>query len=103
MKIMSGIVLAVCLVAPALCSASDERASVQQSLDAECEAARQRKLAPERAKYVQECEQKKERSTVQDCERFYSDYGARTGDRAPLYYDLPECVAAFEYRTSYRQ
>ena len=38
MKIMSGIVLAVCLVAPALCSASDERASVQQSLDSECEA-----------------------------------------------------------------
>ncbi len=40
-------------------------------------------------------------STLEDCQRFYSDYGARTGDRAPLYYDLPECVAAFEYRQSY--
>ena len=37
------------------------------------------------------------------CERFYRDYGAETGTRLALYYDLPECVRAFEFRNSYRQ
>jgi hypothetical protein len=35
--------------------------------------------------------------TRAECERFYADYGARMGGRAPLFYDLPECVAAFEF------
>jgi len=32
-----------------------------------------------------------------ECERFYADYGGRMGGRAPLFYDLPECIAAFEF------
>jgi hypothetical protein len=31
---------------------------------------------------------------------FYSDFGAQSGHRAPLFYDLPECVKAFEYQNS---
>jgi len=76
---------------------------MQQSLDADCEAAREQKLEPERERYVQECVQQKMKSTLEECQRFYSDYGARTGNRAPLYYDLPECVARVRYRQSYRQ
>ena len=53
--------------------------------------------------YAQECVQLKMKDTLEECQRFYSDYGARVGDRAPLYYDLPECVAAFDYRQSYRE
>jgi len=32
------------------------------------------------------------------CERFYADFGAQSGKRAPLFYDLPQCVYAFEFR-----
>lgn len=80
-----------------------DRTTRQAHLDAECEAAREQKLAPEREKYVEECVRNKARNSREDCERFYSDYGARSGNRAPLYYDLPECVSAFEFRKSYRQ
>ncbi len=38
-------------------------------------------LAPLRAGYIEECVDKKQRP-----------------DRAALFYDLPECVKAFEYR-----
>ena len=81
----------------------NDRATRQAHLDAECEAAREHKLAPEREKYIEECVRNKNRDSREACERFYSDYGARSGNRAPLYYDLPECVSAFEFRKSYRQ
>ncbi len=103
MKHFGGILVAIALLVPAPASAEDDRASIQRNLDAACEAARERKLEPERARYVQECVQTKMKSTLEECQRFYADYGARTGDRAPLYYDLPECVTAFDYRQSYRQ
>jgi hypothetical protein len=80
-----------------------DRDTQQALLDVECEAARERKLAPEREKYIDECVRDKVKDSREACERFYSDYGARTGYREPLYYDLPECVAAFEFRKSYRQ
>ena len=101
--------LRICLVSPvflipfaATCGKTD-RDTQQALLDAECEDARERKLAPERDKYIEECVRDKVKDSRQACERFYSDYGARTGYREPLYYDLPECVDAFEFRKSYRQ
>jgi hypothetical protein len=79
-----------------------DQVSRQKELDAACERAREMKLAPLREQYIEECVavQKKDRAY---CERFYSDYGARTGNRAPLFYDLPECVEAYNYRNSYRE
>ena len=92
------------LLIPCLTIGSEnDRATRQAYLDAECEAAREHKLAPEREKYIEECVRKKNRDNREACERFYSDYGARSGNRAPLYYDLPECVSAFEFRKNYRQ
>jgi predicted HD phosphohydrolase len=76
--------------------------AIQHELDAACSHARQQELAPMRQEYVEECIEKSWRDTEQ-CERFYSDYGTRTGNRAPLFYDLPECVEAFEFRKSYRR
>lgn len=70
----------------------------QARLDAECEAAREAKLAPERERYIQECVEEKQRPDRESCERFYADYGNQSGNRAPLYLDLPECVKAFEHR-----
>lgn len=84
----------------ALAAESFEEA--QKRLDAECEAAREAKLAPERARYIEECVEKKQRPDRESCERFYADYGNQSGNRAPLYLDLPECVKAFEHQRSDR-
>ena len=81
----------------------EERQAKQAELDAACEAARQEKIIVARAKHVEECVDKKQLPDRATCERFYADYGARAGSQPPLFYDLPECVKAHEYRTSYRQ
>jgi hypothetical protein len=89
------------IVVPALLIGSTANADLsaqQAEMDAACEQARERRLAPEREKYIAECIEKKQRQDRAACERFYSDYGAQSGNRAPLYYDLPECVKAFEFR-----
>lgn len=84
--------------------ASDaDRGAHQAELDAKCEAARESKLAPERQAFVEECVAKHQRENKAACVRFYADYGAATGNRPPLYYDLPACERAFEYRQGYRQ
>jgi hypothetical protein len=103
MNTLPGIALAALLAASFAGAAADDRQLTQQKLDADCEAARERKLAPEREKFVDECVRDKLKDSREQCKLFYSDYGARSGTRAPLYYDLPECVKAFKYRESYRQ
>lgn len=77
-------------------SAGDKDAK-QIELDNACEAQRQIKIAPLREKAISECVEGegKERDY---CERYYQDYGNRSGDRPALFYDLPECVKAFEYQ-----
>lgn len=80
-----------------------EREAQQAELDAICQAARQEKLTLARAEYVEECIEKKQRPDRESCERFYADYGESAGgNQVPLFYDLPECVKAEEYRRSYR-
>ena len=76
-----------------------DRVTKQKELDNACEVAREKKLTPLRERYIEECVDKWKKDRAY-CERFYSDYGARMGNRPPLFYDLPECVAAFEYRNS---
>jgi len=80
-----------------------DRKAKQAELDAICEQARQRNIAPLREKMIRECVDKEQRPDRASCERFYADYGERTGSQDPLFYDLPECVKAYEYRRSYRQ
>ena len=82
--------------------AKESREQKQDRLDAACEVKRQELLAPLRSKYIAECISNKELPSRQECERFYADYGERMGGRAPLYYDLPECVKAFEFQQSAR-
>lgn len=83
--------------------ADSEREQKQAELDAACEAAREKKLAPLREQMVKQCVHNKEQPDRAACEAYYSDYGAKAGNRAPLFYDLPECVKAFEYQTSERE
>jgi len=101
-SVSSAIVLLVLLGASTLYAGSG-RDNKQAELDAACEAAREKILAPLRKQFVEECVQKKEQSDRAACEAYYSDYGARSGDRAPLYYDIPECQKAFEYQNSQRK
>jgi len=77
-----------------------DREAKQAELDAACEQAREAKLAPLREQYIEECVKNKEQPDRKSCEVFYADYGARSGHRAPLFYDLPECVEAFDYQNS---
>jgi hypothetical protein len=91
------LVVLVLISAPVLASGSDWDAE-QARLDAACEAAREARLAPMRAQYIEECVQKQQRPDRASCERFYADFGNRSGNRPPLFYDLPECVAAHEHR-----
>lgn len=82
----------------------EERRAMQAELDAACEAAREVKLAAVRLQLTEECVEKKwPRQNRESCERFYADYGITTPHQVGLFYDLPECVRAHDYRTSYRR
>ena len=96
MKRVLIVVLILLAASPAL--GDEARSAKQAKLDAACEAARQEKLAPIRKQYTDECVANKELPSRQECERFYADYGERTGRKAALFYDLPECVAAFNFQ-----
>ncbi len=100
MKNLIPIVLILMLAGPAL--AKESREDKQARLDNACEIERQKKLAPMRKKFVEECVANKELPNRKECETFYADYGNRMGGRAPLFYDLPECVTAFEYQQGVR-
>lgn len=99
------LILALCLLLLPVCGlqAGSDREQKQAELDAACEAAREKKLAPLREEMVKQCVRNKEQPDRAACEAYYSDYGARAGSRAPLFYDLPECVKAFDYQASERQ
>ncbi len=55
-----------------------------------------------RKEYIAECVTNNELPSQEECEQFYADYGERMGRHAPLYYDLPECVEAFEFQQGAR-
>jgi len=76
---------------------ADDRQNQQAELDAACEAARQTALAPRKAEIYQECIDKFKKS-VEVCEEEASGYNGNRAGRTPLFYDLPECEAAFEYQ-----
>ena len=87
-------------------------ASTQVELDTACEEAREARLAPMRAEFIEECVERVEsgrrsrnvrRNAQAYCESFYADFGDRSGNRAPLFLDLPECEAAFENQRSHRR
>ena len=94
-KFLLSIVLISLMLSPAL--ARESREEKQARLDAACEAAREEKIAPLRQKVIEDCVANNELPNKEECERFYAPYGERTGGKAALFYDLPECVTAFEF------
>lgn len=95
LQVLLSIVFIALLINPAI--AKESREDKQAKLDAACEAVRQQKIAPLRQQVIDECVANKEMPNQQECERFYADYGERTGQKAALFYDLPECVTAFNF------
>lgn len=100
--VMISVVLALSLVSVDG-MADRNRDRKQAELDAACEAAREKKLAPMRTQYIEECVKNREQPDRRSCEVFYSDFGAQSGNRAPLFYDLPECETAFDFQNSQRR
>ena len=96
MKKLLIFILLVAIVSPVL--AKESRQEKQARLDRACEDARQRVLVPLVSEYIEECITNKERASREECEAYYANYGAQSGRNAPLFYDLPECVIAFDYK-----
>jgi hypothetical protein len=104
-KLTPFLLLVTAMILQMLCfdlAASQSREEKQAELDATCEAAREKRLAPMREQLVEECIREKQRDDRAACEQFHSDFGGQSGRRAPLFYDLPECVEAFDYQQSER-
>ena len=80
-------------------AAASEGQGNQAELDAACEAARQAALAPQRAEIYQECIEKFKKDAAV-CEEEAAGYNGNRVGRSPLFYELPECEAAFENRKS---
>jgi hypothetical protein len=106
MKRATSLIAVMLLAGPAFGQTEPEMKRLDE-LDRVCEAAREQRLAPLRAERIERCVTAEKRSREQ-CAAEYTNWGntqptaggrARTG----LFYDLPECVAAFEARQRYRR
>ena len=87
---------------PQLVEQVDIREMSLEELDRRCEDARERMIAPLRAAEIEKCIQTGTGDQAW-CESFWADYGASSrtpsGDFIPgMFYDLPECVEAWEER-----
>ncbi len=83
-------------------SADENREKTQQKLDTACEQAREARLAPLRQEKIEACVKNGEQQSREACEAEYSHFGQRAGKRPAMFYDIPECVKAFEFQNSYR-
>jgi hypothetical protein len=73
--------------------------TTQEKLDEACENARTVALAPLRKVAYKECMAKGNKSEAV-CKKEASDYNGNRVNRTPMFYELPECVKAFEYKKS---
>ena len=87
-------------------SSLTDQETLQKKYDPACEKERINIIEHYKTKFINECIEK-ERSNESYCKRFYSDYGNTIlnalGSRTSFFYDIPECVKAFEFKKSYRQ
>jgi len=89
-------------VLSALCIASGTAvAEDQAAMDAACEEARQANLAPLREQKLAECVAQGDKDQA-TCEAELANYGERVGNRRAMFYELPECEAAFANKRNYR-
>jgi len=105
MKSIAAVVFLAALAAPVLAQTEAEMKRMDD-LDRVCVAAREKRLAPLRAERVERCVTIEKRSREQ-CTSENANWGnthsTARGARTGMFYDLPECVAAFEARQRYRR
>ncbi|WP_457676612.1 hypothetical protein [Thiolapillus sp.] len=99
---LAALIVFACLGAPAS-GADRSRADIQRELDAACEQAREARIAPLRREKIETCMKNGEHESREACEAEYSHFGQRAGKRPAMFYDLPECVKAFDFQKSYRR
>jgi hypothetical protein len=93
MKYLPAMFLGLICITPGHAADND---AMQAELDRNCEDARQVALEPLKQEIFRECLEKGKKESV--CRSQVAKYnGARAG-RAPLFYDLPECEKAHDYR-----
>jgi len=97
------------LLLPQLSALAQSEAELKRyaDLDRQCEAQREKKLAPLRAKKIDACVKEEKRSPA-ECEDEFGSFGNTRGKSgggaiSGMFYDLPECVAASAARNQYRQ
>jgi len=97
------------LLLPQLGAVAQTEAELKRyaDLDRQCEAAREKKLAPLRAQKIDACVKEEKRPRA-ECEDEFGSFGntrgkAGGGAIGGMYYDLPECVAAAAARSQQRQ
>ena len=76
---------------------SPARLKQQVLLDQQCEKDRQKSLAPRKREIYQEC-LKVFKKSKKICEEEATVYNGKRINGAPLFYELPSCVKAFNYR-----
>ncbi len=84
-----------------------------QELEQQCEAARERQIAPLRKAAIEECIEHRTNNRSsgdvrEQCERFYSDFGAAGttqsgGFRQRMFHDIPECQEFYEVEQAARR
>jgi len=74
----------------------------QATLDQACEVARQKALKPRKKEIYQECRQKFKKSE-KVCKVEANAYNGNRIGGAPLFYELPACEKAFEYRKTHNK
>lgn len=96
----------------AISAGAGERYSLdrQEELDSICEMERAKLLVPVRKEAIEECveqQDEKDRNAERHdrvyCERYFEHYGDGGPRVLPMFYDIPECVEAFNYRRSKHQ
>lgn len=71
----------------------------QAVLDSQCEAGRMVLIEPIRAKAYDECMHlPMSTDTSEDCHQKADGYHGQNANGSQRFYDIPECVAAFEHR-----
>jgi hypothetical protein len=99
-QVLSVVVLFIGLSSSAASQPDEDlRQAKQAELDRACEAARQVALAPRRQEIYEECINRSDKEEAV-CRRDANGYNGNRIGGTPLFYDLPECEEAFEYRRS---
>jgi len=94
-KLLALFVLSITLLSTSsVALASDKK---QTSLDQACEEARQKALKPRKKEIYQECRQKFQKSE-KVCKREAQAFNGNRIGGAPMFYELPACEKAFNYR-----